>query len=81
MSLQPGQDDTIGGLRYSWLGSQGPGYEGEISPRTGQPIVSNTMTLLAIDDVYAEIPEPATLLVLGAGIVAFAASGSKRTRS
>jgi hypothetical protein len=73
MSLLPGQDDSVGGIRYSWLGSQGPRWTGEISPRTGEPIVSNTMTVLAVDDVHAEvIPEPVTMagLVLGIGSLA-----------
>ncbi len=76
MSLTPGEDDTAGGMNYSWLGAQGPRYEGEVSPRTGQPIVHNSMTTLAIDNVYAEIPEPATLALLALG----AAAGLARRR-
>lgn len=62
MSKEVGVDIEAGGIRYSWLGSQ-----------TG-----NTMGLLAVDNVYAEIgppaqqttiPEPVTMagLMLGIG--------------
>jgi hypothetical protein len=71
MSLTPGDADFVGGIRYSWLGSQGPSYEGEISPLTGLPIVANTMSVLAIDDVQASVlPEPATMALLALGGVA-----------
>jgi len=64
---------VAGGIAYSWLGSQASQDESGYDPHPYEEgtllyAPANTMTLLAIDDVYAEIvPEPATMALLGLG--------------
>ena len=68
LNMDPGQQDIkIGGIRYSWLGSEG---------------VGNTMTLLAVDDVRAEVvPEPLTMLGMFLGLGSVGAYIRRRRRA
>jgi len=65
--------EVAGGMSYSWLASQasddGTGWDPHpYEEGTLLYAPANTMELLAVDDVYAEIlPEPATLSLLALG--------------
>jgi len=63
---------VAGGISYSWLGSQasqdGSGYDSHPYEEGTLYAPANTMALLAVDDVYANVvPEPATMALLGLG--------------
>ncbi|NQU76753.1 MAG: hypothetical protein HQ546_10620 [Planctomycetes bacterium] len=76
------KDCVAGGISYSWLGSQavrggaGSGYDDHPSDASTLYVYGNTMTLLAVDDVHAEIlgepvvPEPAGLGLIGIALLA-----------